>query len=506
MNIRALFFPDHLYNYYLFPTQYSSIVITANAIRAVIIRAHRNQRFIEKSIEQPINLGEGATAQERTETALRLVIDAIPDKTSIIAVLPSTQVIFKIITIPLMSLAKIKMIIPFEIESSLPFSSAGAAIDCIIIDQNKTTKTAQVLVAATKRSLIEEHLALYKTISYHPQRIVTDAIALCALYTSNYLSVPALQEAVVLINIEDAHSTVLLGNAHAVYNIRVLPYSIGNPSFTEQAINTIQSFVSNTQPQMLPKTLLFCGSSVDKKEFKDIAEGISQTVAIPWTLLSANKVVHSATIHSTLSLTNNLLIPIAAALPQPALSDFNLDQISATQTQQQAITHQVTTSLVIIVALFTLFAVARFVALHTIRTEIELLEKETIEKLKTELHLAIPKSSASSLDAVNNQARTDVINKEVIWFSLSSPNRFSPLRILEELSKHINRDELGLQLQRIIISEDSETMLLEGSVKDFAALRKLEENLRQSPLFKQISNMQDLNFIAKISLDIGGNG
>jgi hypothetical protein len=60
------------------------------------------------------------------------------------------------------------------------------------------------------------------------------------------------------------------------------------------------------------------------------------------------------------------------------------------------------------------------------------------------------------------------------------------------LSKTLNREELGLQLKKMNLSY--ETMILEGTVRDFQALRVLEEGLKKTALFTTVPSLQNTQF------------
>jgi len=72
------------------------------------------------------------------------------------------------------------------------------------------------------------------------------------------------------------------------------------------------------------------------------------------------------------------------------------------------------------------------------------------------------------------------------------------------LSTRIDADGLGLVLTRLTLTEDS--LNLEGKVKDYEALKQLEEDLRRSKLFTSVSRLQELTFSAKLILakSLGG--
>ena len=82
------------------------------------------------------------------------------------------------------------------------------------------------------------------------------------------------------------------------------------------------------------------------------------------------------------------------------------------------------------------------------------------------------------------------------------------MRYLQELNTRINRNALGLEMKRIAIKSDErsggkDTLIFEGSVRDYDALRTLEEDLQDTQLFTNVPKQQEPKF--NISLVINKN-
>lgn len=241
--------------------------------------------------------------------------------------------------------------------------------------------------------------------------------------------------------------------------------------------------------------LFICGIGAENKEF---CEALTQHIASDCELLTINKILHSGTIQSNLGLTNNMLLTVASSLPLTSTETFNLDRATAHLQEEQLIRKQLITVSVILALIFCIALTARILSVRNLSREVSSAEKDTIESLTKRLDL----KGKQSLDSINRIARAEVDHRKKIWFALATQRRSTPLIVLQELSKRINREELGLSLQLLVFNEDTKTIILEGAVKDFPALRKLEESLSQSSLLKLESKLQELQFTAKLILDI----
>jgi Tfp pilus assembly protein PilN len=131
------------------------------------------------------------------------------------------------------------------------------------------------------------------------------------------------------------------------------------------------------------------------------------------------------------------------------------------------------------------------------KQEINASEREAIALLKTKIP-ALAKRPLGSLDTARRTAQAEVDREKTVWFALSPQSRASFLLYLQELFTRIDADGLGLIVTRLTLNEDS--MLIEGSVKNYEALNRFEEDLRQSKLFINVPRLEELKFSAKIGL------
>jgi len=497
-----LFFPERIGSYFLTSCSYTAIAINKRSISATVIRAIGRQRTIEQVIEQPIDQTQTIPLNERISAALRELFEKVPAKSTIIDVITSNACIGKVITVPLMSPEKIKLVVPFEIESALPFSLAEAAVDSIITATNSTEKTASVFVVATPKSLIEEHTLLFAEAGRRADRITTQVAALYNIITQ----LPALkqrQQALLIIDIEHQTTTVMLCLRAQILAVRLINrplQDLHEQGASEQFLNEIKVTAASFMKQYnQAATIMLCGPGATESGISQLME---KTLEQPCEIFTINSLIMAGGIKSNAALTQKQFLTVAAALPDGGADDFNLDQQIAEQQQATVILRQTIATLSLALILLGILIATRILVVRNLRSEIAASEKETIGVLRSRLNLTAPKGT--SLDSINKLARADIANKEKIWSSLSTQSRFVMLKVLDELSKRLNRQELGLNLQKIVISADTESLLLEGTVKDFEALKKLEEQLRQAPLFKNIPHLQETTFSAKITLNIAG--
>lgn len=510
--IKNIFIPTKIRSFYIFTERIAAIEITQTQIIAVLVIAHGKRRTIDGLVKEPISQDPALSYQERAVGALRTVVQKLGKYTELIALIPSISVVFKELSVPLLSEKKMKMIVPFEVEQLLPFPLNEASIDSIIVGRNATTHKAHLFAAAVKQDLLANHLAIYEAAKLVPDRISTDIFELYGLYET-IPEYQAIKGTVVLLNIEQTTTRMLLIKDHELQAVRVIPQGLllHNASVDQNSLKSLAREVTmtlntlsgklETEPSAKVVKAIICGRAAD---IKDITQQMESELHITCEILSVQKVLHQGTIVGKNGLSNEFIIPLATALTSNTTEDFNLNQQLAQLEENKIISGQIIVSAILIITVLSAFMINSIFTSRSLSAEIKASEGEAITLLQRQLGLTIAKDKKTgtvSLDTVNAQANNEIVKKENIWFALSSENRFSFLAYLQELSTRINREAIGLELRQLSVSKDTDTMTLEGQVKNFEALRMLEEELNQSTLFQTVSKPQDLKFTIKIVLN-----
>ena len=114
------------------------------------------KRIIEKLLSERIETTNTLSYDERVIQALKTHCEQIgPTSMKLSMLLPSSQVIFKELSLPFTGTKKIKMVVPFEVEAMLPFALDAAVIDSIVTKEDLAAQHTDVLVAAVKKEHIE---------------------------------------------------------------------------------------------------------------------------------------------------------------------------------------------------------------------------------------------------------------------------------------------------------------------------------------------------------------
>jgi type IV pilus assembly protein PilM len=537
--IQDIFLPEKIGSYYIFRQRVLGIDITKTQINGSLVIARGSTITIEKHLSLPLNGEHNGAEQNGQEDRMVATLAALCEQMGpfdqLNTALSSGVVVFKELRLPFTTRDKISMVIHFEVAPLLPFSPNEAVIDFIITHVNEEEKSAQVLVAAAQKKHISEHLALFEKAGYQPNNITVDMFALYGLYTQipTYQSVTG---SLALIDL-NVHSTNIITIVDGQLRIiRTLGYGLatvakdagtsadlkpqqvmdhllrfgleqGGSEGNNQAIkNSLTAFFNKLQFALTSTFNQLQKSSIEKivlcgpgAEIKDIASFAQEQLGAPCELFDIKKITENKQyqIASQLTLSQPVVLSTAIALATPAVQDFNLLKGDFAPATQMLLVKQLITASVLTIILFGLVISQTIIQGRRLRSEINASQEQAIEALQ-ERFPEMPEEE-DDLDEVISLAKAELEKEEVVWRAFSSQNRASFLEYLLELTSKINKQELGFIPQQLSIVDGTQgEITLKAKVKDYAALKKLEQALRESKLFSYVEGQSNTEFAMKI--------
>ncbi|MEZ4704677.1 MAG: pilus assembly protein PilM [Bdellovibrionota bacterium] len=157
--------------------------IGSYSIKAALFETtFRNYELISVFHSKPLGLEDIDPVDHEvviTENILQLLQKHRVDKASFVTSIPGRQVSSRLLDLPLPA-KQISKVLPFELESYVPFELEDIVIDHHVIDAEKTQSLC--MAAATQKQNIEKHLELCNHASVDPTFITFDSIALYNLH------------------------------------------------------------------------------------------------------------------------------------------------------------------------------------------------------------------------------------------------------------------------------------------------------------------------------------
>ena len=175
---------------------------------AVIEHGAGAPRLIQVAVA-PNETGEGGGDPDRVAEALSSMFrrERIETRDVVIGI-GGRDVMSKVIEIDRMDEEEARAVIPWEAEQHVPFDMENVELDFTIIDPDGDGPAMTVLLAAAKRTLVEERVSLLRRAGLNPATVDVDALALHNALETNYPS--AMQDVTALVDIGSGSTTVHL--------------------------------------------------------------------------------------------------------------------------------------------------------------------------------------------------------------------------------------------------------------------------------------------------------
>lgn len=503
--ILSLFLPHRIGSYYLLARRIVGIEITKYTIHATIIHLKGRSRVIEAIFTERITQGAERSSDEQIVQALRALKVKIGKYDEIYCSVPSSNALFKELTLPFIGPKKIKIVIPFEVESQLPFNLEDGVVDGIITGTNPDEQKTDVLVAAMKREVIARYAGYFQDAEFPLDKL---SVAIVELY-SLYETLPNYQPAstIALVELGTFETTIGLIVKGRLKYVRTLQKGLRTKEAHQE--NTLDKAVLDQLASVLDEIKLTtdaalqkiaAGASLEKTVLTGAITDIADQTAVkeltdrilstPIDLLDPKELIASQICTSKVSTVPGLYMPsIALACAAEKTEAFNLLQEKAQEKENTQITYQLLTIGALTLALFMAFAGYSFFRVRAMKKNYKASEQEAITELQKQFKL--PATKAQRLDIANKAAQAELHKQETAWKRISAENRYAYVTYLAELTKCINMKESQLQLESIIFKDD--TIKLYGSVPGYQQLTRLQDQL-DCPLFKKVPKLQAFNF------------
>src|SRR3990167_4989825 len=514
---KNIFLPTSINNYYLFGYRIIGLDIRKTRIIGTQIYIAGKNVKIEKIIEEKTSLSENL------ETYINNVLTKLDKPNEIRTALPNSLAIFKEINLPFIDQTKIAMVLPFEIESALPFSLKDAVLDFIIINQDKTNKNSHIAATISQKKHIQYLQNLVDNLGFKTTNISVDIIAIYSLLKSNQI----INANSILIDLSFAATTIAIiesGNLSEVRTINKGLSALINNIAKLQGINDsealqqlerfgLQKFSTqiNEYSQTISNDILFTMSSF--KNFNankaiiinsdielDLTDLFGKNLKIQTELFDINLILNKKINKEMgVNLHNQNLTSIAIAVPNEIDSNFNLLKDYSAR-DQKLLQSQLITAIILFVFIIGSLIIFYIFRSKKLNSELNNSKIELVSIIKKTFDITDPsllKNPTKLVDSIRNK----VNEEESLWFAFSKKTRFSFLKYLQELSEIIDTKKIGLKLNKLSITDGS--ILMSGSVPDFPALNELEESLNKSELFSKITPPQETEFNITLTLKRG---
>lgn len=505
--ITNIFLPRNIADYYLIPEKIVAIDIQKTNIYASLILFKAKKRILIDVIEQNIEPDINISYNERVINALRLLKLRLPKHDYLILTISSSHVIFKDITLPLLSEKKIKMVVPFEVESLLPFSLDQAYIDSIIIKEDKIEKVDYVLVSCVKQDYLDNFISLFEKAEVKLDKISVDILDLYELYKRLYNN--RFNSVIIDINLNTITLAIII-EGYLKY-IRIIPkgliislkkisseLNIDINNIINQLINfgladnddqytkvinnaiselfqelkfNIDSYQEKLKSDKIINKILLTGLACQINGISSISESI---INISTEIFQVSNLLKDNIISTKIkNIDNNFLKSIAGSLN--LISNFNLDKKAQDEREDKTILTQIISTVALFLLIISTFSIYSYLRVRKLKKTVEAARQEAFSEINKMFKIRQPEDN--KLSSLNKSANLELSKRETAWQKLSVKNRYSFLFYLSQLSKCIKPKDIFLEINMLDIKNNQ--ILIYGSVPGFAELDKLQNQINK---------------------------
>jgi hypothetical protein len=250
--------------------------IRYDSVSAVLVKNNIKENLIEAHEYVPIS------DQKDLESIISYSLDIITKKMDVagsvcIASFPANQISYRNIKLPFKEQKKIKQILPYELESTLPF-----LVDDLIIDYNSIklqgrsgpVDSTDVIAAAVEKPALKSYLNTLASFNIKP-KIVTVGGYPTALCLSSDTTVP---ENRLFVDMGNRNCSVFIHVAGQIYLIRSFPTGTAGSSIKESLCNEIKRTLYDSEEifgfNLQPDEIFITGYNSDTVNYKQDMERI----------------------------------------------------------------------------------------------------------------------------------------------------------------------------------------------------------------------------------------
>ncbi len=562
-----IFLPIQINDYYLISKKILSISISGYYIVITLVKTTGKKRIILASKEQLVAKDEALAYELQIGSALEKLVQGLTfDIVKIIV--PSFQAIFKSLRLPFLDLEKLKMVVPFEIAQSLPFSLQEGSIDLIQTKIFPETKESQIIVAIIRQETVVLYREICKNAGIDLSIISLDAFEIASLYP---LQIEKAESNSAIIHFDKESATVMLFEHDALVGIRVILHETNEPSLdinhksneeqspekkqldSESESTTAETDENPPKEPIVKKTAKQIAAAKkhqlsSEKSYGDyIIDHVAETldalkqqanmaddIKKIWVAGTTESVLHdlAQALEKSLKITTVLfpclplkeivveksnnderacspshLVSFAGALDLKNMKTFNLAHEEHIAAYKSILTKQLFATFIVICTFLISICIWDYIRLARIVKTGNELEKQTVQFIKNNFELS--GKNITTIERAQKEAEASVSQLEDLWLSVSGSRRYHALMHLNTLSQYLEKDIKGLKIEEVTFKAASinheESMTIKGLVADFINLQKLESQLRDTQLFVSIPQSQDTHFNYNLTLQKHGD-
>jgi general secretion pathway protein L len=463
--------------------------INDNAVSAVLVRGGIKGNRIEDHRHIPLSMDQDSESLSMALETIAAEMDL--EGATCIASLPASFASYRNMEAPFKEKKKLRQILPFELESILPYPPQDVIIDFNVLDGMRDTEQHFAFTAAIQKDKVRSYLDLLNSHGFEPDVLTIGGYAL-AQSMATYLNDNANR---LLICIEPHRATLFLlvgGNTCLVRSSRVqLSSEAGVDHFCAVVHQTIAGFQKQTGLDIEIQEVMLTGSALEDSH---VEQTIREDLGFPTRTMDLIALSRQISIDTEGIVWKVTTMDASLALALSAIIGFDLLNFRRNGFAVQKGWGQHQNDIFktgLIAVLVVLLFLANFVVGYFSMKKRSLHLEEEVRKVFTSTFPDV-KRVVDPLQQM--RVKLEEIKKDAT-FSAETNRSVMAIDVLNDISRHIP-EQIDVALSSIIIGADS--VLISGDTGGFDAVDDVKNSLENAALFKNVS-------ITSTNKDRGGN-
>jgi len=459
-------------------------------VTAVLLKSSLREHHMDDFIHLPFS---GPDDPERSLTAALQTLAEKMDLTGCDTVvsIPANQFILRNLQIPFSNSKKIRMVLPFELETTLPYTVEDLVIDFHVLNSTPDGDQTELIAAAIEKIKLLPYIDALADIKVDPEKLTLGGLP-TALCLANQA---APEEDQLFIEVDDSWGTLFVLAGGRLQLIRSFPLPSGGPAKTAalcaQIQQTLAAFLESSGLNFKPTEMIASGIGLTEN---DIIPEISKILDMP---VEAASIAHRIDIPVTdnaesgwvpVQMDNALALALMEVEGYGGLN-FHRGQFAAQKFLSKHKGPLIKTG-ILAAAVLVLFIFSQMMEAYTLNRRIRSIEsqmtqvyKETFPDAKT-VHYPYQEMQARIRDTKKNAALEDEAGPHV-----------RSIDILNSISEQIP-ENITVNLSQLAIQPDQ--VLISGTTNTYDSVDSIKSHLEQIQQFKKVT-------ISSANIDRSGN-
>ena len=248
--------------------------IQEKSVAAVMVESsYKGHQLVDHAL---VDLAGPADEDDNLSRALEQLTQMMDTAGALcITALPADRISYRNLQVPFRQTKKIRQVLPFELEPTIPYAVDDVIIDFQPIRNDPVSETTDLVVAAVNREQLGSFLEILAGFDLEPE-VVTISGYPTALCLANLTEIP---EQALVVDVDDRNTTVIAISSGKISLVRPLPTGAANSDNGElvchQIRQTLLAYQDVQNDEFQPEKIFLTGSS------NGLVTRIGQALSIP---------------------------------------------------------------------------------------------------------------------------------------------------------------------------------------------------------------------------------